>query len=1045
MLQGDYSTAYNALFQAIQIDSNEDAAATLLTRLGLVCKQLGRPRDALNFLRRGVLGLGDTPAPTKYRLWRDFAWQLAVSFVPSGIKSWFRSTKRLGESPDRKEIIYFLPFLAELEYQMNARMLAGLLLLRHLNLAEAGQHRSLMGMAYAYQGFFAALCGWSGRAQLFQHKSKQIWQNLLPFSIDNAYLLWVRAYANHLLGIQFLLAGEFLKASATFEEAILFFQKINEKNLIFQTQSYLGFTYRYQSDFDKSRKIFALIHEKFRTGQSYLDRDESCLAQAVIWAVQGETKEAQRLFAQHRYEEEASTSLNVLAQVRLDYLESFYQAMQRLLHRHKAAETLPFLDHCLNLSQQYTIDLLPFPQELEILRLIVQIFLAIPVEDEDMSWEKMWQIHRLRRRCRKVFRSSRRMPLCLGLAHVMMGLFHIFLGIERTGLRYLQRSLEIFSEMEMKFELAGANFLIGEYIQKNIEPHENATYFQKALDLFDEVNASNLADTLWKYVQGKGIILQRQKNEQEKIKDRHIDTILLKVNQRITNIDDMDTFLRAALDELMTVNRARLGLILDFQEPAQKFRILSARNWEKHELANNRNFEIQYQQLIREIEQQIHKEIGSYSPSHRLRQIKSSIRRILWDGRILWAPIIFSNRLKGAIIIENFVYNLFQHQDIERLEKFANFIATSLELIHILQIKDKQINLQNTAEELSFHLASRSVGRLDSMNELLRILLGRLSYDMASIFLPRHYALILEGKKTAPPGQDTLECVALQRHPRLAKSSVEGHWPEHIQHLKISLNDIALQPDQTGLFGRTYHDQTTRFSQKFEFQGKKKVRISFTPEEQAFFEKEQPTSIILTPIVFEKEPLGLLYVDMKNPDTPLTDLDAVVLQSFAWNLAVAIKQVEARLALEQRYEILLAKISHDIRNPLSLAKDFLGNASQLIEERERSGEMSLELHDEIWRSLAMLDMSIEISKNLVEESKMSSRQLVLAPMNFDLLALVRQTLEMILALEKIYAKGILIDFQPRLAPCDSEQLIMLGDKTRVAQVKLNILQNDNKI
>ena len=227
---------------------------------------------------------------------------------------------------------------------------------------------------------------------------------------------------------------------------------------------------------------------------------------------------------------------------------------------------------------------------------------------------------------------------------------------------------------------------------------------------------------------------------------------------------------------------------------------------------------------------------------------------------------------------------------------------------------------------------------------------------------------------------------------------------------------------------------------------KKDKRFYEKTDEMSGFETK---SILCVPLKAKSKMIGVLEVINKVDDTSFTEEDAMLLNIFANQAAIAIENARFYDELKNRYEeekqlqeklaeseklramgLMASGVAHDFNNMLAI---IFGNID--LAEVEDNKDMFLERLAKIKK--AAVD-SANIIKRLQKFTKTSSEDTPFQPVKFNDLA--REAIEISTPMWKDgpYAKGISIEIVDALT---EEEFIILGNDTDLREAIINMIFN----
>jgi two-component system sensor histidine kinase HydH len=333
----------------------------------------------------------------------------------------------------------------------------------------------------------------------------------------------------------------------------------------------------------------------------------------------------------------------------------------------------------------------------------------------------------------------------------------------------------------------------------------------------------------------------------------------------------------------------------------------------------------------------------------------------------------------------------FSDEDVNLLTSFAGHVAMAIEHAKFYE-RMEELALDNLLRlrELSILYHINTAMRLTvRLNKLLRIILtgvtigGGLGFNRAILLMVNERAQTLKGILGVGPGSGEEAHEIWENKVRQQKTLVEMiiEVPDEEEYEETSFEKTAksiwmpLAPDQ-GIFARTVLEKR-----------------AFNVTEQSEYLKDSHYIVNLfntirfatVPLIVRDKVIGIIYVDNKYNNVPISEDDMNFLQMFANQAALAIDNAMLYLNLETRNQELravqdqlvqmekmtalgkmAADIAHEIRNPLICVGGF---ARRLLKD-ESLNEQSTQYVNIISEEASRLEKILQDILNFSKDPKM---------------------------------------------------------------------------
>jgi len=208
--------------------------------------------------------------------------------------------------------------------------------------------------------------------------------------------------------------------------------------------------------------------------------------------------------------------------------------------------------------------------------------------------------------------------------------------------------------------------------------------------------------------------------------------------------------------------------------------------------------------------------------------------------------------------------------------------------------------------------------------------------------------------------------------------------------------------------------------------------LSQSEEGLASLTELNPKSIILLPLVARKKTIGILFLGMGESGRPYSSTDLTFAELIATRIQIAIDNIvlynEAQKATKARQDIL-AVVSHDLKNPLTVIKNGFEMISKLIKNNDL--EKAQELLQSTNKSTAFIERLIN---DLLDFSKLQEGTFSIQQRPVVIKEIVIEAVSPFLNV----AKEKSIDFSWDTPHAD---LIIECDPVRITQILMNIIGN----
>ena len=390
----------------------------------------------------------------------------------------------------------------------------------------------------------------------------------------------------------------------------------------------------------------------------------------------------------------------------------------------------------------------------------------------------------------------------------------------------------------------------------------------------------------------------------------------------------------------------------------------------------------------------------------------------------------------------------FSPDDVNLLSAFAGQAAITIEHARFYE-RMEELALDNLLRlrELSilYHIntAMRSTVRL---NKLLRIILtgvtigGGLGFNRAVLLMVNERAQTLKGMLAVGPGSGEEANKIWQKNVEQQRTLVEMivNAPEDEEEAETSFEQIAksiwmpLTPDQ-GIFARTVLEQRA---------------FNVNESSEYIHESQHITTMLGTPLfatvplIVRDNVIGMIYVDNKYNDVPISENDMNFLQMFANQASLAIdnamlysnverRNQELRAAQDQLLQSekmtalgkMSATIAHEIRNPLICVGGF---ARRLLKDAS--------LSDKSRKYVNVISEETTRLENILQDILTFSRETRLQFTESHVNVIIKNVLD-VLALE-------IKDREVEVNSCFFTELAPIrADAQQLKQVFLNLITN----
>ncbi len=173
---------------------------------------------------------------------------------------------------------------------------------------------------------------------------------------------------------------------------------------------------------------------------------------------------------------------------------------------------------------------------------------------------------------------------------------------------------------------------------------------------------------------------------------------IYKLTKKLNSIEYENSLINETLDIIIEALQAERGLFVKYDEAQKDFRIISARNVNKENIASINEFSSGVlNQVINESKPILYHDVlrdpvASQFDSIRIKGIKS----------VIGVPIFYENSLWGIILVDSsHRRDKFTEQSLAMLELFSNLVSLALDkIIGLERLRDENQQLQNQVESL---------------------------------------------------------------------------------------------------------------------------------------------------------------------------------------------------------------------------------------------------------------------------------------------------------------------------------------------------------
>ena len=302
----------------------------------------------------------------------------------------------------------------------------------------------------------------------------------------------------------------------------------------------------------------------------------------------------------------------------------------------------------------------------------------------------------------------------------------------------------------------------------------------------------------------------------------------------------------------------------------------------------------------------------------------------------------------------------------------------------------------------------QAVSKQSSINEVLenviKVIEKRLGYDRGAI-------LLADAKKS-----------------RLTFSTGFGYTEKQLKALLKTSFDLA-DPMARGVFVACFRERQSRFVSDFA-----EVAHLHTPQSIAFSQELEAQSFICCPIVCDGEALGILAVDNKKSQRPLTQSDLSLLTGIAPVIGMSLRnaiylererRMSEQIRQSQKMEsvgVLAGGIAHDFNNLLTGMMGFV-ELAQMKLKRDDQAQVFLE------QVLSAAERAASLTRGLLA----FSRKQINHPQPVNLNQIV-DNLRKLLSPLVIPQVGLIIDLY-------REKLPVVADSSQLDQLITNLVTN----
>jgi signal transduction histidine kinase/serine/threonine protein kinase/Tfp pilus assembly protein PilF len=567
---------------------------------------------------------------------------------------------------------------------------------------------------------------------------------------------WGEAQSLQFLGFTYQFQGNHKAAIHNFKLSLRLFQKMGD---IWETKMIyngLGLEYYFIGHYDKALDYFSQYLDLSRksndkygctcsllnTARCHIEKGDYEIAKGILIKEEGQSKDIQFLYCLIKM---------LLGRIEFD-AQNYQNAFELLVAAKKIDGANVFLKH-------YTSQIYPYLAE-AYLFLIKTSYqnLAIPHHEKQ----------KIKQYCLEAWLQTKLWPHYHGVSLLILAKYYWTTGKHQRAQKYFLKSIKHNQKIGRPFELGRSCY---EYaiFQSERNPQESKATFQKAYEIFKEVNAGfyiqKCASFLGGEVSDNPEEGSRELSARNRLKSSQRMETILATSNCISSILDLDQLLEKIMDSAIEIVGAERGALFLYSEDSTiKLELKVRRNISPVEL--DQEFSTSYS-IVSRVSAAQEPIIIADALSENEFKMQSSV--VLHGIRsVLAAPIKLHGKMIGILYLDNnLVSGLFKDEDLKIIDLLMNQAGVSIENARLYQrlkeyskeIEESRNKIAEWNQELEQRVLERTLelnvksNELAVMNQELSGLNRRLEKYAATV---EELAVVKERNRVAKEIHDTL-------------------------------------------------------------------------------------------------------------------------------------------------------------------------------------------------------------------------------------------------------------------------------------------------